>query len=189
MAVVTWVKRAAVAGACVLLTVQAGTATAQTSSQRGLDKGQYIPNIWVDPDGCEHWVMDDGIEGYMTPHVTRDGIPVCRDGNVCALLKTDTFFATDSFQISADGQATLRSFFQQSEFNTFAIEGHTDSVASDAYNLTLSRNRANTVARIAQAAGVQVTGVRGYGERKPAASNASEAGRAQNRRVEIICVS
>lgn len=39
---------------------------------------RYEPTIWVDPDGCEHWVMDDGWEGYMTPHVTRDGIPVCR---------------------------------------------------------------------------------------------------------------
>ena len=34
---------------------------------------RYVPGIWVDPDGCEHWVMDDGAEGYMTPHVTRDG--------------------------------------------------------------------------------------------------------------------
>lgn len=38
---------------------------------------QYIPNIWVDPDGCEHWVMDDGWEGYMTPKVNRQGIPSC----------------------------------------------------------------------------------------------------------------
>ncbi|MFV2035380.1 MAG: OmpA family protein, partial [Halocynthiibacter sp.] len=35
-------------------------------------KGEsYVPTIWVDPDGCEHWVMDDGAEGYMTPNVTR----------------------------------------------------------------------------------------------------------------------
>lgn len=39
---------------------------------------RYVPGIWVDPDGCEHWVMDDGFEGFMTPHVTRDGKPVCR---------------------------------------------------------------------------------------------------------------
>ncbi len=38
---------------------------------------RYEPTIWIDPDGCEHWVMDDGWEGYMTPHVTRDGKPVC----------------------------------------------------------------------------------------------------------------
>lgn len=39
----------------------------------------YIPSIWVDPDGCEHWVMDEDAEGYMWPHVTRDGRPVCTD--------------------------------------------------------------------------------------------------------------
>lgn len=38
---------------------------------------RYEPTIWIDPDGCEHWVMDDGWEGFMTPHVTRDGKPVC----------------------------------------------------------------------------------------------------------------
>ena len=26
---------------------------------------RYVPTIWVDPDGCEHWVMDDGAEGYI----------------------------------------------------------------------------------------------------------------------------
>ena len=36
----------------------------------------YIPTIWVDPDGCEHWAMDDGLEGYMDPHLTRQGLPV-----------------------------------------------------------------------------------------------------------------
>ena len=30
---------------------------------------RYVPGVWVDPDGCEHWVMDDGVEGCMTPHV------------------------------------------------------------------------------------------------------------------------
>ena len=39
---------------------------------------RYEPTIWVDPDGCEHWVMDDGWEGFMTPHVDRNGKPVCR---------------------------------------------------------------------------------------------------------------
>lgn len=161
---------------------------AQTASQSGRDKGQYIPNVWVDPDGCEHWVMDDGIEGYMTPHVTRDGKPVCRDGNICALVKTDTFFASDAADISADGVSRLTQFFQQSEFRRFSIAGHTDSVASDAYNMQLSRARADAVAAVARAAGAQITSVTGYGERKPAASNATAQGRALNRRVEIMCV-
>lgn len=40
----------------------------------------YKPGIWVDPDGCQHWVMDDGIEGYMAPRLRRDGMPVCGIG-------------------------------------------------------------------------------------------------------------
>ena len=34
--------------------------------------------------------MDDGAEGYMTPHVNRQGIPVCRRGNLCGVVNTDT---------------------------------------------------------------------------------------------------
>lgn len=184
----TWTRCAAAAIAAMALIAQAGVASAQTASQRGLDKGQYIPNVWVDPDGCEHWVMDDGIEGYMTPHVTRDGKPVCRDGNVCAMVKTDAFFDTDKFDISPDGVERLTRFFQQSEFRTFSIAGHTDNVASDAYNMTLSRNRAEAVAAVARASGARVKSVVGYGERKPSASNATSQGRALNRRVEIMCV-
>lgn len=183
-----WGKWTGLVFASLVLASQATAVLAQSGSQAGLDKGQYIPNIWVDPDGCEHWVMDDGAEGYMTPHVTRDGLPVCREGRICALVKSDTFFASDSSEISQSGAAQLRTFFSESQFRTFSIAGHTDSSASDAYNKQLSLSRANAVAAVAKAAGVRVSTVRGYGERKPAASNATPAGRAQNRRVEIICV-
>ncbi len=37
---------------------------------------RYVLTIWVDPDGCEHWVMDDGAEGYMSPHITPEGLLV-----------------------------------------------------------------------------------------------------------------
>ena len=172
----------------VSLSLVPSLAAAETASQRGLDKGQYIPNIWVDPDGCEHWIMDDGVEGYMTPHVTRDGIPVCREGNVCATVKSDTFFATDSAAISAANQQKLRDYFAQSSSRVFAVEGHTDSTSSDAYNLELSRARAQAVAVVARQAGATVRTVTGYGERQPVASNSTSAGRALNRRVEILCI-
>ena len=72
----------AAAGAVALTSFMTADVSAQafgqTQSQQGRDGGQYIPTIWVDPDGCEHWVMDDGFEGFMTPHVTRDGKPVAR---------------------------------------------------------------------------------------------------------------
>ena len=163
-------------------------AQAQTKSQQGRDKGQYIPTIWVDPDGCEHWVMDDGAEGYMTPHTNRQGIPVCRRGNVCGVMETDQFFATDSYRIHKSGQDRLREFFQSSNATAYIITGHTDSRASDAYNMRLSLNRANSVARVAKSAGARIADVRGYGERQPAASNGTVAGMAKNRRVEIICI-
>jgi outer membrane protein OmpA-like peptidoglycan-associated protein len=173
---------------CGLVALQAGAVAAQTASQRGLDRGQYIPNIWIDPDGCEHWVMDDGIEGFMTPHVTPNGLPVCREGTICGVAQSDQLFATDSFAISAEGQERLRAFFRKSEFNSFSVAGHTDSRATDAYNLRLSQNRANAVANLARAEGAQIKTVRGYGERVPIASNGSESGREKNRRVEILCV-
>lgn len=170
------------------LVFQASAADAQTKSQGGRDKGQYIPTIWVDPDGCEHWVMDDGAEGYMTPNVSRQGIPVCRRGNVCGVMNTDQFFATDSYRIHAQGKQRLAQFFQSTGAISYIISGHTDSRASDEYNMRLSINRANAVAAVAAQSGARIADVRGYGERMPAAPNGSAAGMAQNRRVEIICI-
>ncbi|WP_435205767.1 OmpA family protein [Tateyamaria sp. 1078] len=181
----------AVATAALALTVVSVAATdvaAQTKSQSGRDGGQYIPTIWVDPDGCEHWVMDDGVEGYMTPHTNRKGIPVCRRGNTCGVMNSDQFFATDSARIHPQGKARLAEFFKQAGATSYIITGHTDSRASDAYNLRLSLNRANSVAAIAQQTGARIADVRGYGERLPAASNQTAKGRAKNRRVEIICI-
>ncbi len=149
---------------------------------------RYAPTIWVDPDGCEHWVMDDGFEGYMTPHVNRQGIPVCRRSNVCGVMDSDQYFATNSARISSAGQARLREFFAKTGATAYVIAGHTDSRASDQYNMRLSLRRANAVARVAKSTGARVVDVRGYGERMPAAPNNTAAGMAKNRRVEIICI-
>jgi outer membrane protein OmpA-like peptidoglycan-associated protein len=162
---------------------------AMAEAQKRVVVGErYVPTIWVDPDGCEHWVMDDGTEGYMTPHVNRQGIPVCRRGDVCGVMPTDQFFATDSYRITAAGQQRLQEFFRKANASSFIIVGHTDSRASDAYNMRLSLNRANSVARVAQSAGARISDVRGYGERQPRVANTSAANMAQNRRVEIICL-
>lgn len=68
------------------------------------------------------------------------------------------------------------------------IEGHTDSDGTDEYNLQLSRLRADSVRSILVAGGVSPERIeaQGYGETKPVATNASAAGKAQNRRVEIV---
>ncbi|WGH80438.1 OmpA family protein [Jannaschia sp. GRR-S6-38] len=155
--------------------------------ERTIIAERYTPTIWTDPDGCEHWVMDDGVEGYMTPHVTRDGRPVCNRGQACGTMQADQFFASDSARIHPAGRTELQRFFQSAQAQAYGIIGHTDSRASDAYNRRLSQRRANAVARVAQASGARVIEVSGAGESRPQASNATAAGRAQNRRVEIIC--
>ncbi|WP_166418877.1 hypothetical protein [Cochlodiniinecator piscidefendens] len=33
--------------------------------------------IWIDPRGCDHWIIDDGVEGYLTTRLDRYGRPVC----------------------------------------------------------------------------------------------------------------
>ncbi len=148
----------------------------------------YVPTIWTDPDGCEHWVMDDGWEGYMTPHVNRQGIPVCRRGKTCAVMNSDQLFATDSYRISRPGKARLAQFFRQAGASSYIISGHTDSRASDDYNLRLSVNRAKAVARVAKGVGARIADIRGYGERMPVASNRTAHGMQKNRRVEIVCI-
>lgn len=149
---------------------------------------RYAPTVWVDPDGCEHWVMDDGVEGYMTPHVSRQGIPVCRRGNVCGVMNSDQLFATDSAAISAAGRQRLANFFRSSKARAYVIAGHTDARASDEYNMKLSYRRAVSVAKVAKTVGAKIVDVRGYGERMPRASNSTAAGMQKNRRVEIICI-
>lgn len=177
-----------IAGLICLVSALAQPVSAQTASQQGRDKGQYIPNIWVDPDGCEHWVMDDGAEGFMTPNVTPDGIPVCREMNVCGLLNSDQAFASGSATLNEESTARLIAFFQSAFARGFIISGHTDNVGTDASNLRLSRARAEAVASLAQNTGASVSGIQAHGERKPRASNATPEGQALNRRVEIICL-
>lgn len=168
---------------------RAGSAAPVISAQDRVVQGErYQPGISITPDGCEVWVMDDGAEGYAVANVNPDGTPVCREINVCGTMNADQFFATDSHRISPAGRERLRDFFDQATAFGYIIAGHTDSRASDEYNMRLSSRRANSVAAVAQETGARVIDVRGYGERRPRATNATAEGRAQNRRVEILCV-
>ena len=63
------------------MTALAGCVT-DTTRDFGLDAvplSELQSAIWIDPNGCEHWIIDDGVEGYMSPRVRPDGTPVCRD--------------------------------------------------------------------------------------------------------------
>lgn len=47
---------------------------------RGIDSkhlSQLRAGIWVDPNGCDHWIIDDGAEGYLSQRLDKYGKPVC----------------------------------------------------------------------------------------------------------------
>jgi hypothetical protein len=47
---------------------------------RGVDRkhlSQLQAGIWVDPNGCDHWIIDDGVEGYLSARLDKFGKPVC----------------------------------------------------------------------------------------------------------------
>jgi len=65
----------------------------------GVDGGflrDGVANVWVDPDGCQHWYLDDGLEGFMTPRLNRDGTPKCQDTRQQVMLKDGTMVDTSS---------------------------------------------------------------------------------------------
>ncbi len=184
-----WVLNTATGGLTMSvlgLALIAGQAQAQDT--RVIQGERYVPTIWIDPDGCEHWVMDDGAEGFMDARRTRDGAAVCHRSEICGVMNTDQLFATDRYAISHPGRAALENFFRSANAYGFLIYGHTDSRASDEYNIRLSNNRANAVAQVAQSIGARVVDVRGFGERSPRATNGTAEGMQQNRRVEIYCL-
>ena len=47
---------------------------------RGVDDkhlSQLIAGVWVDPEGCDHWIIDDGVEGYLSARLDDYGKPIC----------------------------------------------------------------------------------------------------------------
>lgn len=92
-------------------------------------------------------------------------------------LKDESFPALD------DAVKILKSYVNL----TFVIEGHTDSIGPVAYNLNLSKGRAQSVVNYFVSKGIPSSRISaiGYGEAKPIDTNETEQGRAKNRRVEI----
>lgn len=102
---------------------------------------------------------------------------------------TQLAFARNSAQLTPRGRAQIDAIipYLQQIGGHLVIEGHTDSIGDAAYNKALSLQRAQSVQAYLRGrgfAGEQMT-VIGHGESRPVASNASEEGRARNRRVEF----
>lgn len=103
--------------------------------------------------------------------------------------KGNSLFAHNSSALDSTSQfADVVNFLKQHPSASAVITGHTDNTGSDKYNLWLSERRAISVANYLVSQGVQssqLTSI-GKGSAAPVANNATDTGRAMNRRVEII---
>lgn len=100
-------------------------------------------------------------------------------------------FATGKYELSQSAKNSLAKFATVLNNNKdcdVSIIGHTDNTGSDAINQPLSVSRANSVNSYLMSCGVsasQIKSVEGQGSTNPVADNSTEAGRQQNRRVEV----
>jgi len=100
-------------------------------------------------------------------------------------------FAYGRYELSPEGEVKVRNaaiFLNKYPNRYVEVNGFTDSMGTDEYNLWLSDRRANAVKDALVRYGVNPGRItaRGYGNANPVASDATAEGRAQNRRVEIV---
>ena len=141
-----------------------------------------------------------GVVGYQLDQQIREldeategtGVDVTEtpDGTGILVNLPDVTFAVDSTTISPSFRAALdevAASLQKYPNSLVDVMGHTDSTGSDAYNLDLSRRRAESVANYLVSRGTNRARIAtvGYGEQYPRADNTTAQGKALNRRVEI----
>ena len=139
--------------------------------------GAYIGN-YMDKQAEE---MQRDIEGAKIERV-GEGIKITFDSGI--LFDVDKATLQPVAKTNLDKMAVILNKYPDTNI---LIEGHTDATGTDEHNLDLSRNRAQSVSN--HLAGLGVNPARftamGYGESQPIATNDSDAGRQQNRRVEL----
>jgi outer membrane protein OmpA-like peptidoglycan-associated protein len=128
-----------------------------------------------------------------------DGPEIMETPRGLVVSMPNTFFAFDKADLDASGQQVLEKVAKvlnhpRAAARKIALEGHTDNVGPAAYNMTLSKNRADAVAKelVKQGLKSDRISVEGFGGTRPVAPNRKAdgtddpAGRAKNRRVEAI---
>jgi outer membrane protein OmpA-like peptidoglycan-associated protein len=133
----------------------------------------------------------DTQESELRAELEGTGVSVTRVGDRIVLnMPSNVTFATDQDRVIPAFYRTLDSVaivLRKYSKTLIDVDGHTDSVGRADYNLDLSERRAQSVANHLASQGIDQRRMSaiGYGMERPIASNASESGRAQNRRVEI----
>jgi outer membrane protein OmpA-like peptidoglycan-associated protein len=135
--------------------------------------------------------IDPPISG---PGLTPRSTNTAEDEKLLFRMRGDVLFGFDKYSLKPDRDtydalvAMTHNLSSWTDKYRFLIVGHTDGIGNDSYNVTLSKRRAETVlAWIKQKSGHKPEWFKteGRGKSEPTASNATEEGRAKNRRVEI----
>lgn len=136
----------------------------------------------------------DTQEAKLRKQLRSTGVSVERDGdNINLIMPGNITFQTGKSELNTSFHDVLDSVvLVLNEFNqtVIVVAGHTDSVGSDAANQALSERRASSVASYLVAKQVVEARIEavGFGEKHPIADNGTDAGRAQNRRVELSLI-
>ncbi|MFB2538138.1 MULTISPECIES: OmpA family protein [unclassified Acinetobacter] len=133
----------------------------------------------------------DQREQRLKTELAGTGVSVDRnpDGSIALTMPGNITFPTNSYSINPSFYQTLDKVARQLNDGRVAVvvSGYTDSTGNDAINIPLSQNRAASVQQYLINRGVPSNRInaQGYGASNPIASNATESGREQNRRVEL----
>ncbi|GGY48987.1 OmpA family lipoprotein [Bacterioplanes sanyensis] len=136
----------------------------------------------------------DAQEAKLRKQLRGTGVKVERDGdNVNLIMPGNITFASGSSAVASSFYEVLNSValvIKEYDRTLVVVAGHTDSVGSESTNQRLSEQRAQSVSAYLKSRGIKSVRLEtvGFGERSPIASNATAAGKEQNRRVEITLV-
>lgn len=169
----------------------AGAAAGALLSGKDRGKGALIGAAVGGVAGAGYGYYVDKQEAELRQQMAGTGVEVQRQGDQLTLVMPGNItFATSSSDIASAFYTPLNSLatsFKQYNQNTIEVIGYTDNTGSYQNNVALSQRRAQSVVNYLVSQGVDGSRViaRGAGPENPIASNATESGRAQNRRVEI----
>ncbi len=160
-----------------------------------LDKCPNTPaGARVDGAGCELDTDGDGIPDWKDKCPTEKGTV---ELNGCPEMSTATMTGINNIQFEYNSSVLrtssyptldkVSSMMRANSSTMFQLDGHASNEGTDSYNMQLSIDRANAVKTYLVNSGVDAKNIatKGYGETRPIASNATEAGRVANRRVEF----
>jgi outer membrane protein OmpA-like peptidoglycan-associated protein len=183
--------------------IELQTSEVISESQSSQFNGEFLVCIPTDKD----YVLNVSKKGYLfySDNFTLTGendktkpflkdVPLqpIQEGSMIVLK--NIFFNTNSYELKKESTTELNKVVQFLTDNTgvkVEISGHTDNVGTDAFNLSLSQNRAKSVADYLISKGIESSRMnyKGYGKTLPISNNSTEKGRSLNRRTEFKIIS